>query len=93
MCWFRACLTQTAHIQTIFGHFSAILGRIVELEGKKGLLGTGQSRRTWSVATVSLRLAVLSGFRGPFGLKTVVLGLLCCCLLACCLLLACLLAC
>ena len=39
----------------------------MELEGKKGLLGTGQSGRTWSVGTVCLRLAVLSGFRGRFG--------------------------
>ena len=41
----------------------------MELEGKKGLLVTVQSRRTCSVATVCLRLAVLSGFRGRFWAK------------------------
>ena len=40
----------------------------MELEGKKGLLVTGQSRRTCTMATISLRLAVLSGFRGSFHL-------------------------
>ena len=62
-----------AQIAHIVGHFLAIfgpfLGHIVELEGKKGLLGTGQSGRMWSVGTVCLRLAVLSGFRGWFGPK------------------------
>ena len=47
---------------------------MVELEGNKGLLVTGQSRHTWSVATISLRLSVLSGFRDYFGPKKAVLG-------------------
>ena len=46
----------------------------MELEGNKRLLVTRQSRRTWSVATVSLRLSFLSGFRGLFGKKKIVLG-------------------
>ena len=46
----------------------------MELEGKKGLLVTGRSRRTCSIGTVGLRLAVLTGFRGRFGPKKVVLG-------------------
>ena len=46
----------------------------MELEGKKGLLVTGQLRRTCSVGTVCLRLAVLTGFRGRFGPKKAVLG-------------------
>ena len=46
----------------------------MELEGKKGLLVTGQLRRTWSVATVSRRLAVITGFRGSFGSKKAVFG-------------------
>ena len=46
----------------------------MELEGKKGLLVTGQLRRTCSVQTVCLRLAVLTGFRGRFGPKKAVLG-------------------
>ena len=59
------------HSLAIFGPF---LGHIVELEGKKGLLVTGQSWRTSSVATVCLRLAVMTGFRGRFGPKKAVLG-------------------
>ena len=55
----------------IFGPF---LRHIVELEGMKGLLVTGQLRRTCSVRTVCLRLAVLTGFRGRFGPKMAVLG-------------------
>ena len=46
----------------------------MELEGKKGLLVTGQSRRTWSVGTVSRRLPVLTRFRGRLGPKKAVLG-------------------
>ena len=41
-----------------FGPFLAIfgtfLGHITELEDNEGLSITGQSRRTWSIATVSL---------------------------------------
>ena len=58
-----ACSTQTA-----------FLGHIVESEGNKGLFVTRKSRRTWSVATVSLHLAVLTGFRGHFGQKKAVFG-------------------
>ena len=43
---------QSGPFLAIFGPF---LGHIVELEGKNGLLVTGQSRRMWSVVTVSLR--------------------------------------
>ena len=46
----------------------------MELEGKKGLLVTGQSRRMWNVATVSRRLSVFSGFLGRLGPKKAVLG-------------------
>ena len=46
----------------------------MELEGNKGLLVTGQSRRMWSVATMSLCLAILSRFRDCFGPKKAVLG-------------------
>ena len=45
----------------------------MELEGNKGLFVMGQSG-TWSVATVSLRLAVLSWFWDSFGPKKDVLG-------------------
>ena len=57
-----------------FWPFGPFLGHIVELEGKKGLLFTGQWWRTWSVGTVCLRLAVMTGFRGRFGPKKAVLG-------------------
>ena len=46
----------------------------MELEGRKELVDTGKSRRTWSVPTVSLRLAVLNVFEGFFGPKMAVLG-------------------
>ena len=54
--------------------FGLFLGHIVELEGKKGLMVTGQSRGTWSVSTVCLCLAVSTGFQGCFGPKKAVLG-------------------
>ena len=41
----------------------------MELEGRKELFDTGKSSRTCSVATVSLRLAVLNVFQGFFGPK------------------------
>ena len=38
----------------------------MELEGRKELVDTGKSSRTWSVPTISLRLAVLNVFQGIF---------------------------
>ena len=46
----------------------------MELEGRKDLVDTGKSSRTWSVATVSLRLAVLNVLHCFFDPKTVVFG-------------------
>ena len=46
----------------------------MELEGRKELVDTGKSSRTWNVPTVSLRLAVLNGLSGFFGPKTAVFG-------------------
>ena len=46
----------------------------MELEGHKELVDTGKSSRTWSVPTVSLRLAVLNVFQGFFGPKMAVFG-------------------
>ena len=46
----------------------------MELEGRKELVETGKSSGTWSVPTVSLRLAVLNGFQGFFGPKMAVFG-------------------
>ena len=43
-------------------------------EGRKELVDTGKSRRTCSVPTVSLCLAVLNVFQGFFGPKMVVFG-------------------
>ena len=38
----------------------------MELEGRKELVDTGKSSRTWSVPTVSLRFAIFNvGFFGP----------------------------
>ena len=45
----------------------------MELEGRKELVDTGKSC-TWSVPTVSLRLAVLNVFQGFFGPKMAVFG-------------------
>ena len=46
----------------------------MELEGRKELVETGKSSRTWNVPTVSLRLAVLNVFQGFFGPKMAVFG-------------------
>ena len=46
----------------------------MELEGRKELVDTGKSSRTWSAPTVSLGLAVLSVFQGFFGPKMAVFG-------------------
>ena len=46
----------------------------MELEGRKELVDTGKSSRTWSVPTVSLRLDVLNVFQGFFGPKMAVFG-------------------
>ena len=46
----------------------------MELEGRKELIDTGKSSCTWSVPTVSLRLAVLNVFQGFFGPKMAVFG-------------------
>ena len=46
----------------------------MELEGRKELVDTWKSSRTWSVPTVSLRLAILNVFQGFFGPKMAVFG-------------------
>ena len=46
----------------------------MELEGRKELVDTGKSSRTWGVPTVSLRLAVLNVFQGFFCPKVAVFG-------------------
>ena len=46
----------------------------MELEGGKELVDTGKSSSTWSVPTVSLRLAILNVFQGVFGAKMAVFG-------------------
>ena len=65
-------------IYTKFGAFGGLFGpfpgHIMELEGRKELVDTGKSSRTWSVPTVSLRLAVLNVFQGFFGSKMAVFG-------------------
>ena len=72
--WFRAVGAHGADFGAFWRLFGPFLGHIVELEGKKGLFDTVKSSRTWSVATVSLRLAVLTKFGGHFGPKKAVLG-------------------
>ena len=46
----------------------------MDVEGRKGFVDTGKSSHTWSVPTVSLRLAGLNVFQGPFGPKMAVFG-------------------
>ena len=46
----------------------------MELEGRKELIDMGKSSHTWSVSTVSLRLAILNVFPGFFGPKMAVFG-------------------
>ena len=46
----------------------------MELEGCKERVDKGKSSRTWSVPTISLRLAVLNVFQGFFGPKMAVFG-------------------
>ena len=67
--WFLA-----VGIRSFRGPFWAVSGTSMELEGRKKLVNTGKSSRTWSVPTVSLRLAVLNVFQGFFGPKMAVFG-------------------
>ena len=46
----------------------------MELEGRKELVDARKSSRTWSVPTVSLRVAVLNVFQGFFGPKIALFG-------------------
>ena len=46
----------------------------MELEGRKELVDTRKSSRTWTVPTISFRLAVLNLFQGFFGPKMAVFG-------------------
>ena len=46
----------------------------MELKGTRGLFDTVKSGRTWSVATVSLRLAVVPCLGGYLGQKKAVFG-------------------
>ena len=46
----------------------------MELEGRKEVVKTRKSSRTWSAPTVSFRLAVLNVFQGFFGPKMAVFG-------------------
>ena len=56
------------------GLFGPFPGHMVELEGRKGLVDTRKSSRTWSVPTLSLCLPVLNVFPGCFGPKMAVFG-------------------
>ena len=50
------------HWELLGAFFGPFPGQIMELEGRKELVDTGKSSGTWSVPTVSLRLAVLNVF-------------------------------
>ena len=72
--WFRGVGAHCADFGAFWRLFGPFLGHIVELKGTRGLSDTVKSSRTCSVATVSLRLAVLTGFSGRFGPKKAVFG-------------------
>ena len=72
--WFRAVGAHGADFGAFWRLFGPFLGHIVGLKGTRGLFDTVKSSRTCSVATVSLRLAVLTRFGGRFGPKRAVLG-------------------
>ena len=52
------------HLELVGAFLGRFPGHIMELEGRKELDDTGESSRTWSIPTVSLRLAVLNVFQG-----------------------------
>ena len=64
-------------IWSFWGPFGAFPGDIMEFEGRKELVNTGKSSRTWSVPTVSLRLAVFNVFQGFLAQKWLFLALNC----------------
>ena len=72
--WFRGVGAHCANFGAFWRLFGPFLGHIVELKGTRGLFDTAKSNRTWSAATVSLRLGVLPGFGGCFGRKMAVFG-------------------
>ena len=72
--WFRGVGAHCTNFGAFWRLFGPFLGHIVELKGARRLFDTVNSSRTCSVTTVSLRLAVLSGFRGCFGPKKAFLG-------------------
>ena len=66
--------TSSAYSGPFLAIFGPSLGHILEVEGNKGLFVTRKSRRTCSVVTVCLLLAIFSGFWGRFGAKRADLG-------------------
>ena len=72
--WFRGAGAHCAVFGAFRRLFGPFLGHVVDLRGNKELLVTVKSSRTWNVAAVYLRLAVMTGFRGRFGPKKGVLG-------------------
>ena len=69
-CW-QPIYTNFGASGDLFGPFP---GHTIGLGGRKELVDMGKSSRTWSVPTVSLRLAVLNVFQGFFGPKMAVFG-------------------
>ena len=72
--WFRRAGAHCADFGAFWRLFGPFLGHRVDLKGTRALFDTVKSSRTCSVATASLRLAVLTGFWGRFGPKKAVLG-------------------
>ena len=72
--WFRGAGAHGAVFGAFWRLFGPFLGHVVELKGTRGLFDTVKSSRTWSVATVFLRLGVSPGFGGCFGRKMPILA-------------------
>ena len=72
--WFRGVGAHCADFGAFWRLFGPFLGHVVELKGTRGLFDTVKSSRTWTVATVSLRLGVSPGFGGYFRRKMAVFG-------------------
>ena len=65
------------HLELLEAFFGPFPGHIMELEGRKELVDTGNSSRTCSVPTVPLHLAVLHVFQGFLAQKWLFLALNC----------------
>ena len=67
--WIWACLTQTAHMQAIFGHFWAVAQTYCGARGQQRALGHGAIEAHVECSNRLPCLAIFTGFWGRFGPK------------------------